>query len=47
MDFYDLIGERVIRKRKATTDDDWAPKQLCVEGPPVHKRSFLVQTTLE
>ena len=47
MDLYDLIGEKVIRKRKATADDDRAPKRLCVEGPPVHKRSFLVQTTLE
>ena len=47
MDFYDLLGEKVIRKRKATTNDDRAPKRLCVEGPPVHKRSFLVQTTLE
>ena len=43
----DLLGEKVIRKRKATTDDDRALKRLCVEGPPVHKRSFLVQTTLE
>ena len=47
MDFYDLRGEKVIRKRKATTDDDRAPKRLCVEGPPIHKRLFLVQTTLE
>ena len=47
MDFYDLLGEKVIRKRKATTNDDRAPKRLCVERPPVHKRSFLVQTTLE
>ena len=47
MDFYDLLGEKVIRKRKATTNNDRAPKRLCVEGPPVHKRSFLVQTTLE
>ena len=47
MDFYDLLGEKVIRKRKATTNDDRAPKRLCVEGPPVHERSFLVQTTLE
>ena len=47
MDFYDLKGRKVIRKHKAATDDDRAPKQLCVEGPPVHKRSFLVQTTLE
>ena len=47
MDFSDLLGKKVIRKRKATTNDNRAPKQLCVEGPPVHKRSFLVQTTLE
>ena len=47
MDFYDLLGEKVIWKRKATSGDDRAPKRLCVEGPPVHKRSFLVQTTLE
>ena len=47
MDFYDLLGEKVIRKRKATSGDDRAPKRLCAEGPPVYKRSFLVQTTLE
>ena len=47
MDCYDLLGEKVIRKGKAPTSDDRAPKRLCVEGPPVHKRSFLVQTTLE
>ena len=47
MDFYDLLGEKVIKKRKATSGDDRAPKRLCVEGPLVHKRSFLVQTTLE
>ena len=47
MDFYDLLGEKVIRMRKAPTSDDRAPKRLCVEGPPVHKRLFLVQTTLE
>ena len=47
MDFYDLLGEKVIWKCKASSNDDRAPKRLFVEGPTVYKRSFPVQTTLE
>ena len=43
-----VTGEKVICKRWLSVDDNTRPhKRLCVEGPPVHSRSFLVETTLE
>ena len=43
-----VTGERVIHKRWLSVDDNTRPpKQLCVKGPPVHSRSFLVETILE
>ena len=43
-----VTGEKVIRKRRLSVDDNTRPpKRLCVEGPPVHSRSFLVETILE
>ena len=43
-----VTGEKFIRKRRLSVDDNTRPpKRLCVEGPPVHARSFLVETILE
>ena len=43
-----VTREMVIRKRRLSIDDNTQPpKRLCVEGPPVHSRSFLVETILE
>ena len=48
IDLPPVTGEKVIRKRRLSVDDNTRPpKRLCVEGPPVHSRSFLVETVLE
>ena len=43
-----VTGEKVIRKQRLSVHGNTgSPKWLCVEGPPVHSRSFLVETLLE
>ena len=43
-----MTGEKVIRKRRLSVNDNTKPpKRLHVEGPPVHSRSFLVETILD